>query len=292
MSEAETGIRGLWARAWAPVWAGGWECMRWAWLLAAFLTHAPRVRFIPDSYAAQDMVFTRGFMAVADYVVLDPPAGYLLWAIGILGLVMVAVGGRWTKPGAVVFLIGAYTLASHEALNTKAYDRLLVWETLALLFSPIGERNLTQKWRSPIGRWLMLIVFMAIYGSTGWLKMLDEPHWFDGTALAYHLVDLHFGNSALGAWLSQHLWLTLGMGLFTIAFEAFFPILVLVRRTNPWLLVAGFLFHMGIMSLMNVGTFSFVAVAVYPVLLHPETAREWYLRGTAWFERRRGLAAT
>lgn len=290
MSES-TGIRGLWDRMWAPEWAGGWQLFRWTWLIAAFLTHAPRVQFIPDSYAAQDMVFTRGFMAVADYVVLDAPAGYLLWAIGMLGLVLVGIGGRWTKPGALLFLAGAYTLASHEALNTKAYDRLLVWETFALLLSPIGERNLTSKWRSPFGRWLMLIIFMAIYGSTGFLKLLDEPHWFDGTALAYHLVDLHFGATALGAWMSQHLWLTLAMGVFTIVFEAGFPLLVMFRRTNPWVLLAGFTFHIGVMSVMHVGTFSYVATAAYPVLLHPEVAREWYLRGKAWLAQRRMASA-
>jgi hypothetical protein len=289
MSE-KTGIRGLWDRMWAPEWAGGWVAFRWLWLLAAFLTHAPRVRFIPDSYAAQDMVFTRGFMAVADYVVLDAPAGYLLWAIGMLGLVFVGIGGRWTKPGALLFLFGAYTLASHEALNTKAYDRLLVWETMALLLSPIGERNLTSKWRSPFGRWVMLIVFMAIYGSTGFLKMLDEPAWFDGTALAYHLVDLHFGATPLGSWMSQHLWLTLAMGIFTIVFEAGFPILVMIRRTNPWILLAGFTFHMGVMGVMHVGTFSFVATAAYPVLLHPDIAREWYEKGKAWLAQRRSVS--
>ncbi|MEC7946806.1 MAG: HTTM domain-containing protein [Myxococcota bacterium] len=291
MSEVLAGIRAFWHRAWEPEWAGGWEGVRWLWLLAALLTHAPRVRYIPDSYAAQDMVFTRGFMAVADYVVIDAPAGYALWTLGMMGLLMVALGGRWTKPGALVFLAGAYTLASHEALNTKAYDRLLVWETMALLLSPLGERNLTKKWRSPFGRWVMLIVFMAIYGSTGWLKMLDEPHWFDGTALAYHLVDLHFGHTALGAWLSQHLWITLAMGISTIAFEAFFPILVLVRRTNPWVLVAGFGFHLGIMALMHVGTFSFVAVAGYPVLLRPDIARSWYRRAHAWLAGKRSSAA-
>lgn len=285
-----SGLRGLWQRLWAPEWAGGWEGFRWLWLLAAFLTHAPRVRFIPDSYAAQDMVFTRGFMAVADHVVIDAPAGYLLWAVGMLGLVMVGLGGRWTKPGALVFLAGAYTLASHEALNTKAYDRLLVWETMALLLSPIGERDLTSKWRSPFGRWVMLVIFMAIYGSTGFLKMLDEPHWFDGTALAYHLVDLHFGATALGAWMSQHLWLTLTLGIFTIIFEAGFPFLVLFRKVNPWLLVAGFGFHIGIMAVMHVGTFSFVAVAAYPVLLHPEVAREWHDKAVRWLARRHRVA--
>lgn len=292
MSERLTGLRGAWNRAWAPEWAGGWEGVRWLWLLAALLTHAPRVRYVPDSYAAQDMVFTRGFMAVADHVVLDPLAGYGLWVVGMVGLLMVGLGGRWTKPGALVFLLGAYTLASHEALNTKAYDRLLVWETMALLLSPVGERNLTRKWRSPFARWVMLVVFVAIYGSTGWLKLLDEPHWFDGTALAYHLVDLHFGSTALGAWLSQHLWLTGVMGVFTIAFEALFPVFVMVRRTNPWLLVAGFLFHMGIMALMHVGTFSFVAVAAYPILLYPPTARQWYEKAHAWIAHRRGRIAT
>ena len=112
----------------------------------------------------------------------------------------------------------------------------------------------------------------------------------DGTALAYHLVDLHFGHKSLGVWMSNHVWLCGLLGIGTIVFEAGFPIFVLVRKTNPWILLAGIGFHMGIMTTMHVGTFSWVAVAAYPVLLRPEVARRWYAVGSGWLASRRQLA--
>ena len=64
-------------------------------------------------------------------------------------------------------------------------------------------------------------------------------------------------------------------------------IVLLVAMIPMWavvVLLAGAGFHLGIAATMHVGTFSWVALAAYPVLLHPETgARLW-----AWVRRRSG----
>ena len=47
---------------------------------------------------------------------------------------------------------------------------------------------------------------------------------------------------------------------------------------NPWLLLVGFTFHSLVMLTFHVGAFFFVVTTAYPVLLHPEVARELYWR--------------
>lgn len=273
----------LWERWWAPQWAGGWGIVRWTFALVAALTMAPRGWAIADAYASSDMIFQRQPLYMADWLILTPPTATALWAASLLGLVMLARGGWLAKPGILLWLFAGGIFLSGEALNTKAYDRLLVWQSLVLLLAPIGEHDLTTKWRSPAPRWMMLIVYCGIYGSTGWLKLLDEPRWLDGTALAYNLVDRNFGLRPVGIWLSDKLLLCQILGWFTVFFEASFPVLVWLRNVNPIVLLLGAGFHLGIAASMNVGPFSWVSLAMYPILLHPDTARDLY----QWLRKRR-----
>ena len=132
-----------------PEWAGGWAATRVLWALAAFLAHTPRITGIGDVYAAPDMIFASGWYRLSELFYMTPTHAYLLWAIGMLGIGMVAFGGRSFRPGMLLWLIGTWSLLSYEALNIKAYDRLLTWIALALIFSPAGERDLAHKYRSP-----------------------------------------------------------------------------------------------------------------------------------------------
>lgn len=273
----------FWERLWAPQWAGGWAVVRWSYALAGVLTMAPRVRYISDAYASSDMILTRYPLYMANWWVLTPGSATLLWAVALMGLGMLAWGGRLARPGVLLWIVAGTLFVSGEALNTKAYDRLLFWEALALLFAPIGQRSLTEKWRSPLARWMVLIIFCAIYGSTGWLKWLEEPHWRDGTALAYSLVDRNFGQTTLGVWISGHMTICKLLSWFTLAFEMTFPVLVLLRRSNPVVLLLGVGFHIGIAMTMHVGTFSWVALSMYPILLHPVHAQRLHAR---WVSRR------
>jgi len=271
-------------RLFAPQWAGGWALSRVLLALAALAGHLPRAWGIGDVYGVQDLVFTMGPMTLNNHVQWSEGTAWGLWAAGLIGLGGLLFGGRAAKPGLLLWFGTTVLLLVNETLNVKAYDRLFMWVTLAFLFAPISERKLTTKWRSPAGRWLLLIVFMALYGSTGWLKALKEPTWWtNGDVLSYHTLHHYFGMKPVGVWASTQKWLLMPMCWVTVIFEAAFPVLVWIRRVNPWLLVVGALMHIGIRLFMNVGPFSYLALAVYPVLLHPEVAHQWWER---WQRRR------
>lgn len=256
-------------RLFAPTWAGGWAVMRVTYALAGLITILPTARFIEDAYGAQDAVFSAPPLFLNDWYHPTVAEAWGWYGGAVLGLLALLWGGRLAKPGLLLWIVCFWVYLSAEAMNIKAYHRLLTWEALALAVAPIGERGLLHKYRSPFARYVLLLVFMALYGSTGWLKALHEPAWADGSVLQYHLVDLHFGVGPLAAWVSTQRWLTAPMGWVTVAFEALFPVLVFVRRLNPWLLLIGASFHVGIALLMQIDAFSWVAIAAYPVLLHP-----------------------
>jgi hypothetical protein len=278
-------------RLYAPEWAGGWTLSRWLFVLVALMTQLPRAGGMGDVYGVTDMVFSNPPFYLADYWIMSLTSAWTVWGLSLLGLGMLAWGGRLAKPGMLVWLTFSWLLLANEALNIKAYDRVLTWVALGLLLGPIGERRLSEKARSPYGRWYMLVAFCALYGSTGWLKlMMATDGWMSGDVLAYHLVHQHFGLQTVGIWLSDKPLLMMPMSWFTLAFEAGFVFLIWSRRTNPWLLLAGIGLHAGIYLTMNVGPFSFVSLIAYPVLLHPAVARDLHGRLQRWRGARREAA--
>ncbi len=265
-------------RAFAPEWAGGWTLARWGFAFAALWGHLPRLSRIDDAYACTDMLFNYGPYRLNEWVTFTPLTATVLWVLGLLGIVAIAVGGRLFRPGMLFYLVGAWALLAEESINIKAHDRLSLWVAVGLLLSPAHERSLTTKWRSPVGRWFLLVVFGWLYWSTGSLKAMEEPGWFNGSALQYHFLHRFHAGGELAVWMSTQNAICRVLGWFTVAFEVGFPLLVLWRRANPWVLLAGMGFHLGILALMNVGAFSFVALSAYPAMLHPEVARGLWQR--------------
>lgn len=273
-----TALRARLDAAFAPVWAGPWALSRGMFVFAAAWSHLWRVAAIRDAYAVDDMVFTSGPFRLADFVIWTPATATALWAVGVLGIGMIGWGGRALRPGLVLWFVGAWALLAEEAVNIKAHDRLMFWVAVGLMLSPAGERGLVHKARGPVARWYLVLVFSAIYGSTGLMKLLHEPGWLDGTALQYHLVHRFHAGGPLALWVSGQRWLTTPMGWWTLVFELGFPFFVWSRRANPVFLAMGALFHLGILSMMNVGPFSAVSLSMYPVLLHPEVAAGLWTR--------------
>jgi hypothetical protein len=271
-----------WERRWAPEWAGGWTLARVLFALAALYNQLLRYPRIDDAYASTDMIFSYKPFYLADHFVLTPATGHALWWTGFLALLALLWGGRLAKPALLIWLLSGWVLLSMECFNTKAYDRLMTWQAIALLLGPIGERGLSGKARSPLGRWWLLVTYCCIYGSTGYFKARYEPLWWTGEALQWHLVLPYFGQTVVGAWMSDKLWITWPLCVLTVLGECGFPLLIWFRRTNPWILTVMVGFHLGILVTMNVGVFSHAAIALYPVLLHPEVARKWWLRWEAW----------
>ncbi len=265
-------------RLFEPVWAGGWTAARLCFAVAVLWGHWPRLARVEDAYACTDMLFTTGPWQLANYVVWTPTSAYALWTVGLLGIMGLFLGGRFFRPGMFLYLLGAWALLGEEAINVKAHDRLSLWVALGLCLSPAHERSLGEKWRSPVARYFLLIVFGWLYWSTGSLKLLEEPAWRDGTAMQYALLHRFHAGGPLALWLSKQALACRLLGWFTVAFEMSFPLLVLWRRSNPWVLACGAAFHLGVLALMNVGAFSAVALSAYPALLHPEVARGLWTR--------------
>lgn len=270
-------------RLFAPRWAGGWAGARIAFGLAALYAQALRYPDVRDALAAPNVVFASGPTRIADHVLLGPVTAWGVWAAGLLPVLAILVGGRWAKPGIVGWLLLHAGLLAAMGLNVRVPERLILWIAAGLLLGPVGERDLTEKHRSPAPRWFLSLVLSGLYGSTGWLKLLAEPAWWTGEALRYDLVDRFHAGGWLATWLSGHPSLCLGISWFTMLFEASFPILIWWPAATPWLLLGGVAMHLGIGTLMRVGPLGVMAVAAYPAVCDPDRA------AAIWMATRRRL---
>lgn len=245
----------------------GWPLFRALFALGGLLTWLPRASHLEQTYSSAGIVIAAGRVPLSEWVVWSPGTAWVIWSGLVLGLVLVGVG-RLTRVGLLLFAVGACALLFAEGLNTKAYDRLLLWQALALSLAPAGASRVTEG--SPVGRYTLLLTYCGLYGMTGWNKVLDEPDWWRGLPLAYDFVERNFGLRPVGAWLSAYPALLAPLCWLTLIFESGFPALIWWRRAQPWLLGLGLLFHAMTVLTLRVNTFGLVAVAAYPVLLAPE----------------------
>ncbi len=256
-----------------PRWAGGWAATRILFGVACALAHLSLIGPVQDALLLPQFTFATGPLAGPGRVLLSPLSAWLLLGASLLGDGLTIRGGRMALPGLVMSFIGGLSLKYALGLDVRAPDRLMAWMVLGLLLGPLTRTGLHRETRGPAARWFLMVVFSALYGSTGWMKALEEDGWWTGTALAYDLVDRFHGGHLLGVWLSGHPSLTLLLSWGTLLFEMSFPFLVWLPAANPWILLAGLGLHGGIALLMDVGPLGMVAVSAYPVLLEPEIAR-------------------
>lgn len=266
------------ARPFAPGFAGGWLASRALFALAALHAHLRRGVDLRDALHAPDITFASGPLHLSDHVLLTAPTAGLLWAAGLLGLGLLLRGGRAAKPGLLLWLLSSMALVAGGGLLVRVAERFTLWLSLVLLLAPIDQPDLLRQPRSSYPRAVLLVIFGSLYLSTGLMKALEEPRWWDGLALQYDLLDRHHAGGPLAAALSGQPALVRPMAWFTLAFELGFLPLMLVRRLQAPTLAAGLLLHLGIGLLMKVGALGEVAVALYPALLHPDDAAALWAR--------------
>lgn len=267
-------MRRLWA-ALDPQAHPGWSAFRVAWALVAMLTWLGRGYHFPENYSAAGVLFERSALPLTRWIVLTEPTAWAVWGT-LLAALALLVTGRVNRPAILVATLAMWTLNFHEGLNFKAYDRLLFWQGVVLLFAPGGGDG--RRVGNPGARYALMLVYLGLYGSTGWMKLLNESTWSSGEVLRYALEDNNFGLRPLGVLLAQYPSAVAPAGWLTVAFETSFPFLVWWRRPRPWLLAGGVLMHLGILATMHVNTFSLIAISGYPVLLDAEQWR----RASAW----------
>lgn len=252
-----------------PTWGGGWLFARVLFAVEALDLQKDRWWHVRDALAHPSVVFNAGPAHVADHVLVGPLGAWSLWLLGFVGIAGMLFGGRWAKPGLWVWFLGYAALLVTCGLNVRVPERFIVWATLALSLGPIGERGLVARAVSPFGRYVLLLVYTSLYLSTGVMKALEEPTWWDGTAISYDLVDRWHSEGALPALLSGIPWVCFVASWYTILFEVLFCFFIGFRRTSLAILLMGVGMHLAIDVLLEVGPLGMMAMAFYPVLLHP-----------------------
>lgn len=240
----------------------GWGWMRQLFVLALLLNWLPRGPHVPELYSNEVLLLPVGMVPTYEHWVLSAPTAWGVYAVLLIsGLALLA--GLAGRLPALMVLVSSFVLVTAESVNIKAYDRLLMWHALALTLAPTTRRGL------PGARYIVFIYMAGIYAATGWSKVLEEPAWWNGSALKYHLMHREFGMKPLGIFLSRYDFVMAPMSWITVIFEAAFPFLLPFWRVRRWLLLVGACFHIGTLLLMDVGSFWLVAIASYPALLAP-----------------------
>ncbi len=141
------------------------------------------------------------------------------------------------------------------------------------------ETDLGQAWRKRGLTGLVEAVGQALAGQD----------WLNGEAVYWVLNDVTLNRVPYFAF-PVPLFVCRLVSWATLVFEIGFPVLVLFRRLRPWLLLAGLLFHVGILLHTDVGWFGPAMLAWYPLLLSRAQAI-WLTRATLGCVIGRGRAA-
>jgi hypothetical protein len=166
----------------------------------------------------------------------------------LLGALLLA----WLRPLDLCWTFAKPTLIWLHLLVLLAWSRCGAWasvdaasgqETQPAGQGPIWPRRLIQG----------LACFIYLGAA---VTKLNAPWFAGGELLQYSLLDRGWGGTAWGQWLATSPRAVHFAALGTIVFELVFPFVVWAQGSRPWVLAVAALFHGGIATTMQVGSFS------------------------------------
>jgi hypothetical protein len=207
--------------------------------------------------------------------VLFTPQGItiLYWSTLVAGIA--ALVGLFTRTSLFVFALGIWIFTSHKFSYADVHhtEALFSIFLMSLAFAPSGnslsidalirrhrarirgaateplERSDTAIWPLKLAHVLLALT----YFSTGASKILAGGlGWMNGyTVQIYTFMDAMGRNRPLGIWLAQYHTLGVLLGAFTVLFELFFFVSLLLPRIAPFFFLTGILFHVGLYVVMG-----------------------------------------
>jgi hypothetical protein len=221
-----------------------------------------------------------------------------------------ALLGWYTRTSLFLFTLINWIFVAHRYSYADIHhpEALLGIFLMLLALSPSGERlsidalrrrhrlRLTNHRASTseteeMGMWplkLMHVLLALTYFSTGLAKMVyGGLDWMNG----YTMQQILFGTAIqrdlpLGIWVAQQYTLCVFLSVFTIFFELFFFVSILVSWTAPYFFVGGILFHIGLY--LTGGHDFFPHMIFLLMLLVFEKPERWQV----WLKRRKPLYST
>ena len=242
------------------------------------------------------MFFTRG---VLEWVDRNPD--WFVWLMaGVFAVAWLAfLLGAFTQIAGIVMNLGCYYFYARNCLHigTLSYDILLVTIFLMVVTPYPGDsfsldaliRGDAQPWRRrrPIFiQRLLQLQLAATYFCTGLCKWTAQGNWLTDNPYYYlvHSPPMGVIKEFPGReFLAARPDLCYAIGIGVILCEMTLPLWLFWRKSRPFAIAAGFVFHILIVVTMHVPTiFLFLFPPMFLLFVEPET-------GVAWLERRREL---
>ncbi len=220
-----------------------------------------------------------GGLGVRDYLAsmgLGTTVGWALFLVLLAAFVALVVG-LLVEVAVPLAFAGSIIQAFWNPLPLAASHRVMICLLFCLLWSDSG-RTLSLVRSDASARWLssqvwplrlMQIQIALIYSNSGFAKLMAEP-WRDGTAVHY-AVRLNFLHRLpIG---TPDFWPATAVATYvTLVWELTFAVLLLHRWTRRIALASGICLHVGMFTLLELGTFPWVMLAGYLAFLPPAWA--------------------
>jgi hypothetical protein len=189
------------------------------------------------------------------------------------GACLFALVGAATRPAAwIAGGLGIYVLGIPELLGKINHGRhLLVWFALLLGAAPSGDAlsvdALVRAWRHPDDaarppasarygrplRWAWLLIAIIYFFPGFWKVMLSGADWMLSENLKFKMyAKWHQLQWVPSLRIDRLPVLYQGLAVFTVGFELFFGVALLVRRLRPLAVLSGFGFHLGVAYFMRI----------------------------------------
>jgi hypothetical protein len=197
----------------------------------------------------------------------------LYWITLVAGIT--ALVGLFTRTSLFIFALGNWIFISHKFSYADVHhtEALFSIFLMSLAFAPSGKslsidalirryrarrdgRTSDLVERSDTAMWplkLAHVLLAMTYFSTGATKLLAGGlGWMNGyTVQIYTFADAMGRDRPLGIWLAQFHTLGVLLGAFTVLFELFFFVSLIIPRTAPFFFLTAILFHVGLYVVMG-----------------------------------------
>jgi len=220
---------------------------------------------------------------------------FLYWATAAVGVL--ALVGLFTRPSVFLFALGSWIFTAHVYSYGDRHHPEAVFAIflMTLAFAPSGDRlsldALIRRRRDRSGKaaaeaprqsdtatWplkLTHVLLAMTYFSTGISKLIfGGLTWMNGYTLrGYTFANAVNREAPLGMWLAQQHTISILLSVFTVMFELFFFVSLIVPRTAPFFFFTGIMFQIG---LFLTGRHLFFPHIVLLALLLVLTAPQWW----------------
>lgn len=211
------------------------------------------------------------------------PSTTILWihtTVFLISLLTMAFGLFPRISALVAFLLHVSYMHRNMAI-VYGLDMISTFFLFYLIFANTSRRKGSSIHPAGAEKWTDLLTSAAfrltqiqlcvIYAYSGWEKLKGMP-WWRGEAIWMVFANPQYARFEAN-WFAHLPLLVSILSYSTLLWEMYFPVCVWMPRLRPWMLMGGFLMHLGIGIAILIPFFSAVMISVYVTFLTQKDAQ-------------------